>query len=129
MPRNASSSADGPPPAGPYSPCVRSGPIVMASGQSGHTADGRLAGDVTAQTAQCLANVLAVLASGGADETDVVKVGVYLTDVADFPAMNEVYARAFSSPYPARTTVYVKLPPGMLIEVDAVAVLPESPSV
>lgn len=128
MPRNATSSADGPSPAGPYSPCVRSGPMVFASGQSGHAPDGRLADDIATQSEQCLANVLAALASGGATEAHVLKVGVYLTDVAHFSAMNEVYARTFSAPYPARTTVYVGLPAGMLIEVDAVAVVPEGPS-
>jgi len=99
--------------------------MVFAAGQSGHTPDGRLADDVGAQTQQCLANVLAVLKAAGATESDVTKVGVYLTDTAHFAAMNDVYATVFSSPYPARTTVYVGLPPGMLVEIDAVAVLPE----
>ncbi len=99
--------------------------MVFSAGQSGHTPDGQLALDVGAQTRQCLANVLAVLESAGATESDVVKVGVYLTDVAHFAAMNEVYATVFGSPYPARTTVYVGLPPGLLVEIDAVAVLPE----
>jgi 2-iminobutanoate/2-iminopropanoate deaminase len=123
MPRTASANPDGPPPAGPYSPCVRSGPMVFVSGQSGRTPDGHLADDIVAQAEECLANVLATLASGGATEEDVVKVGVYLTHVEHFAAMNEVYARTFSTPPPARTTVYVGLPPGMLIEVDAMAVL------
>jgi reactive intermediate/imine deaminase len=98
--------------------------MVFSAGQSGHTPDGQLSDDVGDQTRQCLANVLAVLESAGASESDVVKVGVYLTDIAHFAAMNEVYATVFDSPYPARTTVYVGLPPGMLVEIDAVAVLP-----
>jgi enamine deaminase RidA (YjgF/YER057c/UK114 family) len=96
--------------------------MVLCAGQGGHDLDGSLATGIAEQTEQCLANVLAALAACGATETDVVKVGVYLTDVAHFAAMNEVYARVFSEPYPVRTTVYVGLPPGMLIEVDAIAV-------
>ena len=121
MPRSAASTTGAPPPAGPYSQAVRAGAMVLCAGQSGHAVDGSIADDIAAQTEQCLANVLAVLAAGGAAETDVVRVGVYLTDVAQFAAMNEVYGRVFSAPYPVRTTVYVGLPPGMLIEVDAIA--------
>jgi enamine deaminase RidA (YjgF/YER057c/UK114 family) len=80
-------------------------------------------GAIAAQTRQCLANVLAALAAGGAHESDIAKVNVYLSEVADFTAMNEVYASTFSEPYPARTTVYVTLPPGLLVEIDAIAVL------
>ena len=123
MTRTTSSTPLAPPPPGPFSQCVRSGPMVFSAGQSGHTVDGTIAQGITEQTEQCLRNVLAVLASSGAVETDVVRVGVFLTDRAHFAAMNEVYARIFSQPYPARTTVYVGLPAGMLIEVDAVAVL------
>ena len=125
MTRTASSTTEAPPPPGPFSQCVRTGPMVFCAGQSGHTVEGEIAESIEAQTEQCLRNVLAVLASSGAVETDIVRVGVFLTDVAHFAAMNEVYARTFSQPYPVRTTVYVGLPPGMLIEVDAVAVLEE----
>jgi 2-iminobutanoate/2-iminopropanoate deaminase len=121
MTRTTISTPDAPPPPGPFSQCVRAGDLVFCAGQSGHTLDGDIADDITAQTEQCLRNVLAVLAAGGATETDVVRVGVFLTDQGHFAAMNEVYARVFSQPYPARTTVYVGLPAGMLIEVDAVA--------
>jgi 2-iminobutanoate/2-iminopropanoate deaminase len=121
MTRTTISTPDAPPPPGPFSQCVRAGDLVFCAGQSGHTVDGDIADDITAQTEQCLRNVLAVLAAGGATETDVVRVGVFLTDQGHFAAMNEVYARVFSQPYPARTTVYVGLPAGMLIEVDAVA--------
>ena len=123
MPRTAASTPDAPPPAGPYSQAVRAGSFVLCAGQSGHAADGTIADGVTEQTEQCLANVLAALAAAGAAEGDVVRVGVYLTDVAHFAAMNEVYARVFGTPYPVRTTVFVGLPPGMLIEVDAMAVV------
>src|SRR6478672_7614717 len=121
MPRSAASTTGAPPPAGPYSQAVRAGSMVLCAGQGGHALDGTIADDITAQTEQCLANVLAALAAGGAAESDVVKVGVYLTDVAHFAPMNEVYGRVFSAPYPVRTTVYVGLPSTMLIEVDAIA--------
>ena len=123
MTRTTSSTPLAPEPPGPFSQCVRTGPMVFCAGQSGHTADGTIADGIAEQTEQCLRNVLAVLASSGAAETDVVRVGVFLTDRSHFAAMNEVYARTFSQPYPARTTVYVGLPAGMLVEIDAVAVL------
>lgn len=122
MTRIPSSSDQAPPPAGPYSPAIRVGGQVFASGQAGFTKDGELLSGITSQTRQTLENLLAVLASAGASEQDVVRVGVFLTDVADFAAMNEVYASVFSEPFPARTTVYVDLPPGMLVEIDAIAV-------
>src|SRR3954454_12382838 len=126
MPRTASSTPGAPPPAGPYSQAVRSGAFVLCAGQGGFALDGSIAEGIAEQTEQCLANVLAALAAAGASESDVVRVGVYLTDVSQFAAMNEVYARVFSAPYPVRTTVYVGLPGEMLIEVDAIAVVAES---
>jgi 2-iminobutanoate/2-iminopropanoate deaminase len=123
MTRQAFSTDQAPPPAGPYSQSVRAGGVVVCAGQAGMTTDGVMLDGVAAQTEQCLANVLAALAASGATEQDVVRVNVYLTDVDHFAAMNEVYARTFSEPYPVRTTVYVTLPPGMLIEVDAMAVV------
>lgn len=114
-----------PAPAGPYSHAVGDGTTVYTSGQGGASADGVLSADVAAQCVQCFANVLGALEAGGASETDVVKVTVYLTDTNHFAAMNAAYASAFSHPYPARTTVYVTLPPGMAIEVDAIAIIKE----
>ncbi len=122
MNRIAGRSDQVPPPAGPYSPSVALGPMVMSSGQAGAHPDGTLDAGVGEQTAQTLRNVLAALAAAGAAEADVVSVRVYLTDVADFAAMNQAYADFFSEPYPARTTVYVGLPPGLLVEIDALAV-------
>lgn len=122
MTRLPSSSDQAPPPAGPYSPAIRVGRQVFVSGQAGFTASGELLPDIESQTRQTLANLLAVLESAGATERDVVRVGVFLTDVADFAAMNEVYASVFAEPFPARTTVYVGLPEGMLVEIDAIAV-------
>lgn len=126
MPRIAGRSADVPAPAGPYSPSVRCGPWVYTSGQGGARPDGTMPDDLETQVEQCLDNVLAALAASGAQESDIAKVTVYLTDVADFAAMNAVYETKFSEPYPARTTVYIGLPPGMLVEIDAVAYAPEA---
>jgi len=111
-----------PRPAGPYSHVAGVGGLHFTSGQAGADSEGRLASGVAAQSKQCFANLLAAVASAGATEHDVVKVSVYLTDVADFAAMNEAYESVFTAPYPARTTVYVTLPPGLLIEADVVAV-------
>jgi 2-iminobutanoate/2-iminopropanoate deaminase len=121
MPRVAATSDALPTPAGPYSPSVRCGPWVYTAGQGGATPEGVLLEGIEAQTAQCLDNVLAAVSASGATEADVMKLTVYLTDTEHFAAMNQVYAAKFSAPYPARTTVYVELPAGMLIEVDAVA--------
>lgn len=126
MTRTAGRSAEVPTPAGPYSPSVRLGPVVMSAGQAGVRPDGTIDESVTDQTAQTLRNVLAALAASGAAEADIVSVRVYLTDVADFAAMNQAYAGFFTEPYPARTTVYVGLPPGLKVEIDALAVLSEA---
>lgn len=125
MTRTTGAAADLPAPAGPYSPSVRTGPWIHASGQSGATPAGVLANDVTTQTEQCLTNVMAVLAASGAAEPDIAKVTVYLTDSDHFAAMNDVYRARFSEPYPARTTVFVGLMPGLLVEIDAVAFVPQ----
>jgi 2-iminobutanoate/2-iminopropanoate deaminase len=79
-------------------------------------------GDVGAQTRQCFANLFAVLAAAGGTPADVQKVNVFLTDMADFPAMNAAYAEQFEAPYPARTTVAVAgLPLGARVEIEMVA--------
>jgi len=128
MTRTASHSAQSPPPAGPYSPCVQIGGIVAAAGQAGFDASGTLVDGVAEQTRQTLHNLLATLESGGATSDDVISVRVFLTDPAQFADMNQAYAEFFRDPYPARTTVYVTLPPGMLVEIDAMAVLPTDPA-
>ena len=78
---------------------------------------------VEAQTRQALENVRAALAAAGASMGDVLRVGVYLTRAEDFAAMNAVYREFFDAPYPARSTVYVGLNPGLLVEIDALAVV------
>ncbi|WP_026421983.1 RidA family protein [Actinokineospora inagensis] len=109
----------------PISPGVRKGNIVQVSGQVAfHPETGEVVGTTVAeQTEQVLRNVLAVLDAAGASEADVVMFRVYLTDKTHFAAMNEVYSRFISDPRPARTTVYVGLPDGLLVEIDALAVL------
>ena len=112
------------PAAGPFSQAVRGGDALYLSGQVGRDpATGRLAeGGVAAQAEQALRNLAAVLEAAGRTLDDVIRVGVYLTDMGDFAAMNEVYARAFEPPYPARTTIGVAaLPLGAAVEIDLVA--------
>ena len=84
-----------------------------------------LPADIATQVRQALHNVLASLASVGAGCGDVAQVRVYLTDRANFAAMNEVYQDFFEAPFPVRTTVYVTLPSALLVEIDALAVLPD----
>lgn len=113
-------------PIGPYSPVVRAGAWLACSGQLG-TVDGSLvAGGVPAQTDQALANLAVLLAGEGASLNDVVKTTVFLTDMADFPAMNDVYAAAFAGHRPARSTVaIVALPLGAAVEIEAWAYSPQ----
>jgi 2-iminobutanoate/2-iminopropanoate deaminase len=102
---------------------VRIGSIVAGSGQVGITGEGVVLDGVGAQTRQAFTNLLAHLASAGASADDVISVRVFLTDVDHFDAMNEVYREFFTEPFPARSTIYVGLPPGFLVEIDAMAVL------
>jgi 2-iminobutanoate/2-iminopropanoate deaminase len=111
-------------PVGPFSAAIRSGSTVYVSGQVGQDPKtGRVIdGDVGRQTEQALKNLSAILAAAGKTLDDVVRAGVYLTDMNDFAAMNAVFARHFQLPYPARTTVAVAaLPLGAKVEIDVVA--------
>lgn len=123
MARNTYTADDISPPVGPFSQAVGAGEFVYLSGQTGQDAGGQVvAGDVAAQTAQIFHNLEAVLRAAGKTLGDVVKVHVFLTDMADFGAMNAEYARHFEAPYPARTTVGVTaLPLGARVEIDVVA--------
>jgi reactive intermediate/imine deaminase len=112
-----------PTPSGPFSQSVRIGGVVAAAGQVGNTPDGTVLDGVGPQTRQALANIAAVLAASGAGMDDVITMRVFLTDVSHFGEMNAVYAEAFDEPYPTRTTVYVGLPQGLLVEIDALAVV------
>ncbi|GLH71838.1 reactive intermediate/imine deaminase [Geothrix limicola] len=109
---------------GPYSQGIRAGEFIYLSGQTPlDPATGRLLEDrVEAQTEQCFRNLFKVLEAAGLGPDQVVKVNVFLTDMRDFPAMNEVYARQFNQPFPARTTIGVaSLPLGARIEIEMVA--------
>jgi 2-iminobutanoate/2-iminopropanoate deaminase len=114
---------------GPYSQGTVANGFLFTAGQIAldPVAGQIVEGDVVAQTEQVLRNLDAVLASAGAGWTDVVKTTVYLTDMHDFPRMNEVYARAVGDARPARSTVQVSaLPRGVLVEIDLVAALPSA---
>lgn len=115
---------DVPPPAGPYSPAVRAGPLLFVSGQVPRDPlTGELAaGNVAAQSRQVLANMCRVLEAAGARPEDVVSVTVYLTDENDWGEFNEVYRETFRPPYPARAVVGAQLR-GILVEVSAIAYL------
>ncbi len=116
-----------PAPRGPYSPAVRAGDTVYVAGQvsidpiSGEV----IRGDVGVETRQVLKNIQSILEGCGASMSQVVRCGVYLTDAADFQAMNAVYAEFFGDAKPARTTIIVAALPlaGAKVEIDAVAYL------
>ncbi len=125
MSKHAVSTTAAPAPVAAYSQAVRKGNILQLAGQVGvDPATGEVAdGGVTGQTRQVFANLRAVLEAAGAGLDDVVMMRVYLTDPAHFADFNAVYNELVSEPYPARTTVYVGLPTGLLVEIDALAVL------
>lgn len=122
--RQTVNAPDAPLAVGPYSHAVRAGQVVYLSGQTplDPTTGKLVEGDVVAQTKRVFANLSAVLSAAGLTFDNVVKVNVYLTDLADFAAMNEVYAEVFSEPYPARTTVAVAgLPLEAQVEIELIA--------
>jgi 2-iminobutanoate/2-iminopropanoate deaminase len=114
-------------PKAPYSPVVRSGDHVYTAGQVAFDTGGALVpGGITEQTRQALSNLAACLRAAGCTLGDVVKVNVFLVDLADFDAFNEVYRATFEEPFPARTTVQAGLPGGIRVEIEAVARLPSA---
>jgi 2-iminobutanoate/2-iminopropanoate deaminase len=124
MPREVYTSDRIAPPVGPFSPAVRAGDLLYLSGQVAQDpSTGKLVeGGIDAQASQIFRNIAAVLEAAGSGFDDVVRVGVYLRDMADFKAMNAVYERHFGRPYPARTVIGVaSLPLGAAIEIDLVA--------
>ncbi|GGP02229.1 RidA family protein [Nonomuraea glycinis] len=125
MTRTVISTENAPILGAPLSQGIRKGPILQVSGQLPFDPDtGEVAGVTVAdQTAQTLRNVDAVLKAAGAGWEDVVMLRVYLTEPAHLAEMNQAYAAAVGAPFPARTTVYMRLPPGVLVEIDALAVL------
>lgn len=110
---------------GPYSQAVRSGDTVYFSGQIPlDPASGTMVeGGVEAQARRVFDNLKAVCAAAGGELSDIVRVGIYVTDLANFATVNTVMAEYFAKPYPARSTIEVSaLPKGALVEVDAVMV-------
>jgi 2-iminobutanoate/2-iminopropanoate deaminase len=110
---------------GPYSQAIVVGDLLFTSGQIPLRADGTLNdGDITVQTTQVLANLKAVVEAAGATLSNVVKTTVFLKNLDDFGAMNSIYAEAFGSHTPARSTVQVaKLPRDVLLEIEAIVSL------
>ena len=111
---------------GPYSQGIVVNGLLFTAGQIAlDPASGQVVeGDVVAQTERVLANLGAILGAVGANWGDVVKTTVFLQDMADFPRVNDAYARAFGDARPARSTVQVAgLPRGVLVEIEAVAVV------
>jgi 2-iminobutanoate/2-iminopropanoate deaminase len=111
---------------GPYSQAVKVGNFVFLSGQLGiNPATGGFVSDsVTGQTAQVFNNIKAILAEAGLTLDQVVKATVFLADMTDFAAVNEVYAQHFNEPYPARSAFAVKtLPKNALVEIEVIAAI------
>ena len=127
--REAVSSPQAPPAIGPYSQAIKLatvGGLLFVSGQIPLDPEtGKMVeGDLAAQTHRVFKNLSAILAAAGATFDNVVKTTVYLADMNDFPAMNEIYATYFSSPAPARATVQAaRLPRDARVEIDLIAVV------
>lgn len=110
---------------GPYSQAIKAGNILITSGQLPiDPVTGSIPEGITAQTRQSLLNCQAILESAGLTLADVVKTTVFLNDMNDFQAMNEVYATFFSGEYPSRSAVEVaRLPKDALVEIECIAVM------
>ena len=123
--KQAISTTNAPAAIGPYSQAIQAGNLLFLSGQLGiDPATGDFVpGTVSEQTEQVFQNIRAVLAEAGLTLDQVVKTTVFLSDMADFAAMNTVYARHFTPPYPARSAVAVKtLPKNGLVEIEVIGV-------
>ena len=122
--KQAVSSEKAPRAIGPYSPAVRAGQLLFVSGQVGlDPATGQMVdGGIAPQTRRVLDNVGALLTAGGRSFADVVRTTIFLADMNDFAAVNEIYGQYFSEPYPARATVQVaRLPKDARVEIDVIA--------
>ncbi|WP_297948230.1 RidA family protein [uncultured Campylobacter sp.] len=108
---------------GPYSQAIKAGGLIFTSGQIALKPGGEfVAGGVEAQARQVLQNLAAILKEAGATLQDAVKTTIFLADMGDFAAVNEIYAAAFGAHKPARSTVQVaKLPKGALVEIEVIA--------
>jgi 2-iminobutanoate/2-iminopropanoate deaminase len=124
MPKQTISSADAPKAIGPYSPAVRAGQLLFVSGQVALApATGTMVeGGIAEQTRRVLDNIGALLTAGGCSFADVVRTTIFLADMNDFAAVNEIYGQYFTEPYPARATVQVaRLPKDARVEIDVIA--------
>lgn len=124
--KTAISTLTAPQAIGPYSQAIKAAGFLFLSGQipldptTGNLVDG----DIRAQTRRVLDNVREVLGAAGVGFSDVVKTSIFLTDLGDFAAVNEIYAEYFSIPFPARSTIQVAaLPKGSRVEIEVVAAL------
>lgn len=124
MEKQAIASPQGAPAVGPYSPSVQVGDFVFVSGQIPLDTEGKIVGYTPRdQAAKVLENLSVTLAAAGLTMADVVKTTIFLHDMDDFTAVNEVYAGFFSEPYPARSTVQVaRLPKDVRVEIEAIAI-------
>lgn len=122
--RTAIVTDQGPKPVGPYSQAIVEGGFIFVAGQGPiNPVTGSLElGDARSETKRVFENIQAILEAAGSSLEHVVKCNVYLRDIADFAAMNEVYATFFSAPFPARTTIQAgALPGGIAVEIECVA--------
>ena len=123
MSKTAITSLELSPPVGPFSQAIKIGGFIYFSGQVGQdpTTGKLVAGGIAAETERVLQNLSAVLKAAGKSFDDVVRAGVFLTSMSDFAAMNGIYAKYFSQPFPARTTIgAAALPLGACVEIDLV---------
>lgn len=126
MSKKAIQTEDAPAAIGPYSQSIRAGNFLFLSGQIPiEPSTGKMVTlGIETQTRQVLQNIQAILMAAGVNTDAVVKTTIYLTDLNDFQAVNEIYTEYFDEPYPARATVQVAaLPRGALVEIDAIAFL------
>jgi 2-iminobutanoate/2-iminopropanoate deaminase len=124
--RQSVSSDAAPAALGPYSQAIVAGGFVFVSGTAGIDPDtGEIAEGIEGQTEQALRNIAAILEAAGASMDDLVKTTIFYADVDDFARLNEVYARFMPDPPPARSApANVRLPRGLLVSIEAVALLP-----
>ncbi len=122
MEKNRIHTDNAPAAIGPYSQAIDLGEMIFTSGQIPVAPDGSVSNDISEQTRQALENLKAVIEAGGSSLDKVIKTTVFITDMAQFGAINAVYSEFFTEPYPARSCVQVAaLPKGVSIEIEAVA--------
>jgi len=126
MTRQAVTTDQAPAALGPYSQAIVAGGLIFCSGMAGiDPATGTIPEGIEAQTEQALVNLAAVLGEAGATMDDIVKTTIFYDDVEDFGRLNEVYARHMPDPPPARSApAHIRLPRGLLVSIEAIAVLP-----